>query len=472
MKIDQILERCPVLCGSCPPLLCSGVPDDAACPTTHVPSDCDDMVIADAVRKMCPALCGACTTTTTPTATSTTTATTTTTTGVCNGVGDPIVCARRYTVEDCADKAKGGDLRLGCPVLCGTCGAGAATPTPTKPGGAPATTATATWEPAGTDCNCGARVQQHDAGFGTPGLCGGACGAEAACASFGLWTAADKGKCVLFDARCGPTCTTPTATDKGKRNQVYNLGTGGAAAAADDGNSDGNEAFAQGQGMREAAEEPYGWKKYKDAGGTDYETALRARKMELETNWDDEDPEIKKEYKALDTAFDKMNEDKLTIDAASEGGGKDDAAGSMIGGIAVGCAAVLVLIVGAVAWRRWRARQGDADFDIPRVSLRLLSRHHWCRAEGMSVTAAAFGSRHGAAGGWGRTIHGDASDKVRGGAGVRHPMLHDLGSGHVRPAERCSPTNAAVCADVQQPSVHERRRQRRGRQRRARRRGR
>ena len=78
----------------------------------------------------------------------------------------------------------------------------------------------------------------------------------------------------------------------------------------------------------EAAKEPYGWKKYKDAGGADYEMALRSRKMELETNWDDEDPEIKKEYKALDTAFDKMNEDKLTIDVVSEGDdglAKDDA---------------------------------------------------------------------------------------------------------------------------------------------------
>ena len=72
----------------------------------------------------------------------------------------------------------------------------------------------------GTDCNCGARVQQHAEGFAMPDLCGDAGKADPTCASFGLWTAAEKGKCMLFDARCETTCTTPTAMDKGKRNQV------------------------------------------------------------------------------------------------------------------------------------------------------------------------------------------------------------------------------------------------------------
>ena len=78
----SIREGCPVLCGTCEPLLCSGVPDPALC-VAITEMDCSDPITGKAYRAECPATCGVCptssTTTTTTTATVTTATSTTTT---------------------------------------------------------------------------------------------------------------------------------------------------------------------------------------------------------------------------------------------------------------------------------------------------------------------------------------------------------------------------------------------------------
>jgi len=51
----------------------------------------------------------------------------TTTTQVCNGAGDPLVCAIDYQPHNCDDPFKGETLKKTCPVLCKSCGCQAGT---------------------------------------------------------------------------------------------------------------------------------------------------------------------------------------------------------------------------------------------------------------------------------------------------------------------------------------------------------
>jgi hypothetical protein len=79
------------------------VGDPLICASKYTAADCADPLTGESVGEACPTLCGKCLPL------------------LCNGVSDATLCPIKYGTEDCTDPIVGGSVREACPALCGVC---------------------------------------------------------------------------------------------------------------------------------------------------------------------------------------------------------------------------------------------------------------------------------------------------------------------------------------------------------------